>query len=462
MSFLTGKRLNKDIDDIVALGDYDLLDGFVDDTDIDDSITKKLLNYQIVHVSKLLGCLKNNTTILDGSDTGTGKTYCAVALCKQMNMKPFIVCPKSVISTWLKVLKIFDCDFCAVVNYETLKTGKWYHKDSIADLKSTECPYVEVNEDSYRWNLPKNTIMIFDEAHRCKNFKSINGKMLLSTKNIKNTKKILLSATIADTIENFAIFGYLLDLYKDIKRSKAWIEDALRKSKSTGIKWIYKEIYPLKGSRMMIEEISNFPKSQIIAETFTSEDYHKLDRYAKLIKKYEKGGEERSLEKITYLLQKIEKIKIPILIDITKDLLRSGFHVVVFMNYLDNIHSFKEKMKQGEIMIGDTEPKLKDKIIKDFMNDKIDLVIVSKKMQEGLSFHDVRGRYPRATVISPSYSSQDLIQTLGRVKRAGCKTRSVQKIVFVANSFEESIADRLQKKIKFNENINDSDMKIKI
>ena len=68
-------------------------------------MTDKLLNYQVEHVERLAYSLTSYNRVLDASDTGTGKTYTSVAVCKIFGWKPFIICPKSVITSWLKVLK---------------------------------------------------------------------------------------------------------------------------------------------------------------------------------------------------------------------------------------------------------------------------------------------------------------------------------------------------------------------
>jgi superfamily II DNA or RNA helicase len=72
------------------------------------NISNKLLQYQIDHTLNLITILNKNNSALDASDTGTGKTYCAIATCKHFNLDPIIVCPKSVISSWNKVCKFFD------------------------------------------------------------------------------------------------------------------------------------------------------------------------------------------------------------------------------------------------------------------------------------------------------------------------------------------------------------------
>ena len=49
----------------------------------------------------------------------------------------------------------------------------------------------------------------------------------------------------------------------------------------------------------------------------------------------------------------------------------------------------------------------------------------------GVSLHDLHGGHPRMSIISPTWSGQDLKQVLGRIHRAGSKTPAIQKIVFV-------------------------------
>jgi len=88
-----------------------------------DEITKKLLSYQVAHVYQLMESLNLKNRVVDASDTGTGKTYCAIATCALLKLTPFIVCPKSVISTWVNVCKEFGIKYLGISNYEMLKSG---------------------------------------------------------------------------------------------------------------------------------------------------------------------------------------------------------------------------------------------------------------------------------------------------------------------------------------------------
>jgi superfamily II DNA or RNA helicase len=53
-----------------------------------------LLKYQIPHVNEMIRSLHIYNIAVDASDTGTGKTYCALSVAKMLNLKPLIICPK--------------------------------------------------------------------------------------------------------------------------------------------------------------------------------------------------------------------------------------------------------------------------------------------------------------------------------------------------------------------------------
>ena len=76
----------------------------------------------------------------------------------------------------------------------------------------------------------------------------------------------------------------------------------------------------------------------------------------------------------------------------------------------------------------------------------------------GVSLHDLNGVYPRAAFISPTWSAVELRQTLGRVHRAGGKTKSTQRIVFVADSVEEQVRRTVESKLARLDTLNDGDL----
>ena len=86
--------------------------------------------------------------------------------------------------------------------------------------------------------LPHNVMVIFDEAHRCKNHKTITSRMLRSIYR-SNAKIMLLSATISDKVQCFKPFGHVFGFYDDIKKYTMW----MRKAKKASIVYYSKKNY---------------------------------------------------------------------------------------------------------------------------------------------------------------------------------------------------------------------------
>ena len=82
-----------------------------------------LLAPQIPHALKLLDSIYLNGIACDLSETGVGKTYTASWIAKQYNAPIVVICPKSVIPTWKKVMAKFDVKPTVMVNYEKLMRG---------------------------------------------------------------------------------------------------------------------------------------------------------------------------------------------------------------------------------------------------------------------------------------------------------------------------------------------------
>lgn len=464
------RKLDKRINEMLK---YENDDFFIN-IEMEEEITEKLLDYQYLHILNMISALKKNNIILDGSDTGTGKTYCALAVCKYYKYKPMIICPKTIISTWKKVCEYFNIEPLTIVNYETIKNGKMYDKNK----NRIECPYIKIdeeykNERRYIWKMPKKSIIIFDEVHKCRNKNSMNGKLLLSTKETKQ-KIILLSATISDTINNFHVFGYMLNLYKSLRQANNWIKGIINEDKNyIGNKpkssTLHKSLYPFKGSRIQISELGEqFPRNQIVAELYDiSKKEEKIinnifeqisiaNLKLKSIKdKREKGS---ILKNIIKLRQKIEIIKIPIIESLTLDYIENGYNVVIFVNFNETIKRLSEILNTKCIINGEYTNERRERNIEEFQKNKEKIILCNIKAGgQSINLHDKYGR-PRISLISPSFSSTELIQALGRIHRAESKSPAIQRMIFCANTIEKKIAEKLNHKIKFLSDINNDDL----
>jgi SNF2 family DNA or RNA helicase len=94
-----------------------------------------------------------------------------------------------------------------------------------------------------------------------------------------------------------------------------------------------------------------------------------------------------------------------------------------------------------------------------FNEDKSQIIIANIKAGGvGISLHDTHGKYPRVSIISPSWSAQDILQALGRIHRAKGKTETLQKIIFCKDTIEEKICEKVAEKIGNIAMINDGNM----
>lgn len=449
--------------------------------ELDSIISDKLLTYQIDHTLNLIYILKHNITALDASDTGTGKTYTAVATCAQMRLKPIIICPKSVLSSWNRVCKIFDVKPLMIVNYESIRAGKYY-----TNGLRKKCPYIEIIENNeeksknieYKWHLENedNVIFIFDEVHKCSNLETLNGKLLYYTKN-EEKYTLILSATVADYPEKFKLFFYVLNFIDpgDVKLKKLTYDQYM----SIMYKWILRDskpmlrihnmLYPTRATRMKIDVLGDlFPETQIIAQPYTMErkrqeqiekEYRVIANELDSIK--EKGKKDRGniLTKILRAHQKIELLKIPTFVELTNDFIENGFSVVIFVNFTQTLETLATMLYTDCLIYGKQTSDIRDKNINKFQENKSKVIICNILAGSvGLSLHDLYGGHPRVSLISPTWSSINLIQALGRIHRAGAKSKSLQRIIYTANTIEEKIADKLQIKLRDLNSINDGDV----
>jgi len=443
---------------------------------ISDKIKKELLPYQIGNTDNIIRVLQNNGTVLDASDTGTGKTYTAVATCAQLKLNPLIICPKAIMSTWKKVCKIFKVDPFFIVNYETIKNLKYYDDNG----NRQKCSYIKYNEESklYSWkNIPKNVVFIFDEAHKCASLSTFNGLLLLATKETTNNYIILLSATIADHPEKFKIFFYILNFIN--KNDVNTMDLDFKKYMSVVERWIMRDprpmlrihnmLYPNRATRMSIDVLGDlFPETQITAtpysmgktrETEIQNEYEIIYKELSKLKGKSKEDKANPLVLVLRAQQKIELLKIPTFVELTNDFLHNGFSVVIFVNFTQTLKSMAKLLFTNCLIYGEQHDKERQQNIDNFQSNKERLIICNIKAGGvGISLHDVYGNHKRVSLISPCWSSIDLTQALGRIHRANGKSKSLQRIIYTANTVEEKIAEKLQQKMKDISSINNGDL----
>src|SRR5579872_1669498 len=424
--------------------------------DIKQHILDKLLPYQTLHTFNMINAVRNNTVSFDGSYMGTGKTYTTAAVCAQLGYIPFVICPKSIISVWKRVLTFFGVDYIAVINYECIRELKY--KDSTGQI--VPCPYIKKNDNGdFEWDFSRlkkeNIIMIFDEVHNCKSHRTLNGRLLLSC---RERKTIMLSGTLCDKINDFAVFGLMLGFYKKYEQGRKWLAYVMREDKNqyskNKINSLNKYLFPDKGSRMSLEDLGkDFPMNQISVECLNLNpiSLKKINEIYEELLATKDNKDNIWVKQLMTLREKIENYKVDLLFDLALESYEQDKSIALFVNYRSTFNLLtkyfdKHKITYAEIH-GDQDDNERENNI-DMFQKNIVRIIISTIQSGGvtLSLHDLSGKYPRVSIISPSFSRIQLTQTLGRIYRAGCKSPCLQKIVYCADTYEEHVAKIIDSK----------------
>lgn len=429
-----------------------------------------LLPYQTEHAKRIEAALRQWRVALDASDPGTGKTYIACAVAARLQCPVAIITTKATVPNWAAVAQGFGLSPLLIANYEKVRTGR--------------LPECRKASGRFVWNLPQHCLVIFDECQRCKGRTSLNAQLLIAARR-QHLRVLLCSATAADNPLGMRAIGYALglhtlaDFWQWAQRHGVAVgvfgmeytggEDCLRE--------LHRQVFPAKGSRLRVSDIPGFPDSLVesaIIDTGKAraiqKEYDALHRELRLaerrrdkksLKALAERMEAKSPSFLTLLLrarQSIELYKVAAMVEMTRDGIEEGMSVVLLVNFTDTIRELSAKLDCPHIIHGGQATEERQNIIDRFQRNEIPVVIANIQAGGvGVSLHDPSGQRPRLSIISPTFSAQDLRQALGRVHRSG-GAASIQKICFAAGTCEEKTAKSCAAKLHRIDLLNDGDM----
>ena len=434
--------------------------------------------WQMGAASKVVAALNHWGSGVDGSELGTGKTYTACGAVRELDAPFAVVCPKPVIHQWKKVIGNhfhLNDKFKGIINYELLIRGRTDSKLASYVLSR------ETKRRKFVWKLPKDTIIIWDEAHRLKNFKTKSAKTCIEADK-QGYRQLFLSATLASSPLEMRTVGTCTKIFKNAKDYYTWAYDhgvykgtwglAFNDSPKV-LKKLHRYLFEERGVRLLRDEIPNFPETEIIVNAYDmdDEDAAKIrEIYAEMKKELGvlamKGKSDSSEMAIrTRALQRAEMLKIPLFEEMIKEALETDMSVVVFLNYSDSIDALAKRLNTTCIYDGRNE-RTRQANVELFQENKERVLVTNiGAAREGLNLGDELGGHPRLSLISPTYSVQKLKQALGRIHRENSKTKSIQKIIYSADTQEEEVVDSVGQKLENmtlinNGTITDDDLKI--
>lgn len=430
--------------------------------------------WQVGAVGKVVSSLRKWGAAVDGSDVGIGKTYTACGVARELDMDILVVCPKAVKESWKRVIKNHFKMWgkCAgIINYEALRMGK---SDSMI------ASYVkrrDTRRKEFVWKLPKNTLIVWDEAQKLKNAKTKNSETCMAA--LKQGYKMLFcSATMATNPLELRTVGQCIQLFKSSKQYYEWayahgVVRGRFGMEFTGDKKalakLSNDIFNNRGVRLNRDTIPNFPESQITAECYEmdKEDQDKINKaydemqleLLKIERLLKKDKGQTQMVAILRARQKVEMFKVPLIIEMAEEGIENGMSVAIFCNFTETINALSDRLKTKCIVNGVVKDKDRQQAIDDFQSDKSRIILVNIAAGgAGLNLHDLNGNFPRLALICPSYSAVLMRQSTGRVWRDSAKTKSIQKIVFVANTVEEQVCNSVNQKLNNLDLLNDGDL----
>lgn len=446
------------------------------------------------------------TIRMEGSDMGSGKTYIACFTALRLNATLAVVCPKTSIPNWEKAIKQVGCKALFVNNYESLvrSTTPWVkcpermkaeaahaiavakHDEEcmklgdrafeIAPLKPKR-PVVENND--FEWaNLPDDVLVAVDEAHRCKGEASVTSELLIALRR-QSIRTMCISASSACSPAEMRALGFALGLHS-LRDFIMWAmtHGCITSSwgnlqycaGDSGMRRLHDEVYPKMGCRIRIADLGDaFPETQITADAYSMEENTKkinkvYDDMNTELARWEAGmSTSKGMNPLTIILrarQKVELLKVPAFVEMAKDAIEDGHRVLIFLNFTESVIALAERLKTNCIFAGFNKRE-RNYWLNRFQSNEKDAKVMILNIAAGaesINCHDLDGRFPRYSLISPSFSAYKMIQATGRPHRAGGKSKSIQRIVYAANTIEQRVCSNVQAKLQNLTSLNDGDL----
>lgn len=345
---------------------------------------------------------------------------------------------------------------------------------------------------TYQWNtavLPKNTIVIMDEIHKCKSVSSLNGELLRSA--FKQGYTIHgMSASAASNPQEMYSLGLVFGLHDG-----SWHDfDRFLKEhgcQRTGKHGQYYPFLPQENPvhrdglirihehlkqegmvRVRRADVPEFPESKIFAECVDMDDIStkKINAIYDVMNSELAELEENTKNYIHVLSimmkarRKTELLKVPLIMEQIEDALDDKKSVVIFANFTDTIVALSSRLDKIKVehgfLIGASSDLERDRDIVDFQNGKIRVMLVNIAAGgAGVNLQDLTGKNERYVIALPTFLAQALVQSMGRVWRLG-GGYSTQRIIFVKGTIEEKALNRVRSKIQGMTIINDGSLSV--
>ena len=478
--------------------------------------------WQNESASQLVSLLRRYSGAADLSDTGTGKTYTALKVVKELAVPTVIVAPKVVLTTWKTLAEQFGVrPLVRVVSYEAIRSGRtlwgsWTGtlpgtkrvRQLVCDRCQLEGPRIETDGTLSRWakfpcpyhragihcwkekKLKNKTgrfvwhdspqLIIFDEAHRCRAYNSATAKVLLAAA-VQNKKVLLLSATLATSPLDFFAIGAALRLYAPLTWN-AWVSwvsrfGCCKVPYAGGLHWIHGEdkrkadmaklgsLVNQRSIRVVADSIPNFPDLYVDVGLYDVENQRAAaEAVASLREKMQAvsgliDGNNLEIVNLLRAWQQCELLKVPVLKELIDDAILTNQRPVVFARFTETLKQISSLLSvKHGILDGKTPNRERDDLVAAFQKNELECLLVNISVGGQSLSLHDLHGVPRLGLVCPTFSAIDFIQVLGRLRRDGGKSPGRYRVVLLAGTEEAEIAKKLRAKLANLSALTDSDL----
>lgn len=337
--------------------------------------------------------------------------------------------------------------------------------------------------------------IIFDECHRCGALDSLDSEILYASKR-QNKSVLALSATAACSPLQMRSLGYVLGLHGGDETPKRWDWATLAKKNfwswagqrgcgkippMPGWRWkvgreqqrdimasINADIIPACGVRVQVKDIPGFPKRVISSDLYDVTDPAKIDQlYADIAAPMALLDEraaldldpEHPLTKQIRARQKLELLKLHVMIELATDYLAKGYSVGLFVNFVQTLDELTKRLDIKAHIRGGQSLQERNRCINLFQSDEARIIGVQNSAG-GLAWsgQDVRGEFPRVGLVFPGFSAVQLRQIFGRFQRDGGQSTCFYRLLWAARSIEVGMHRAVSSKLDNLDALNDRDL----
>lgn len=411
------------------------------------------LPWQHEPIGRIAANLRSGRSCCDLSDPGTGKTFSTLFAAREAGAALGVVCPKSVAPAWTEAAAMVGTRLTFCMNVEQLKTDRHFWLD-------------RTRGENWRWKIPDDTALVFDEVHGFAGPDTENGLILACAPR----PSIMLSATAADSPLRMRAIAHQLglcawpDFYDWAAKQgceKLWRRGWVFRGGAEAMAPLHTRLFT-DGSavRVRIADLGDaFPENRIRTIEVPIEDPETLDHEYAVALRELRDDATTDMGRMTRCRQLSEFAKIPALLELARNDVAEGRSVALFVCYKDTARRLAKALG-CPLITGDETDEEREDARAAFQENRVESVVATNDAgAQSISLHDIRGVRPVSTKICPGFSARAVIQALGRAHRAKGKSPVDQTLVFAAGvDVERRVRWNVERKKGCIETLNDGDL----